>query len=130
VRQQLDGSELVKIGDVVYVRAVVKRVLPENLLVELFSKTDQYEAWVRPTDCELDLPELPLEPTDGHMLTCHGPNEVDYIFRRDDENGLADGSIRRHVRRWWSYVDQTWVDWPYVVSHGGRDAVILKPVGD
>lgn len=124
-----DHRGAVKVGDAVYVRATVVQVEPENLLVGLFSKTDQYEAWVRPDLCELDLPELPDEPADRTMLkTPANDDGMIYVFERNDAEGHSNRDTRRHDRHWWSYVDSDWVDWPYVVAHGGGRAVHLAVV--
>jgi hypothetical protein len=96
-----------------------------GLLVELFSKTDQYHAWVRADRCELELPELPAEPADGTMLETHN-GDGSYIFKRDDVKAPTDDT-RRYRRHWWSYVDQTWVDWPDIVARGGASGQILVP---
>lgn len=59
--------ELLKDGDYVLIRAkVLKAKGPESILVELFSKTDQYPAWVR-NDLVVDKTERPTttEPPTG-----------------------------------------------------------------
>jgi hypothetical protein len=128
VRQQLgtyDGN-LARVGDVVYVRGVVKKVVrSEELQVTFLSKTTEYEELIRTDACELDLPELGEEPSDGTMIACGPPDHWGFVFKRDDAEGHNDRDTRRHDRHWWSYVDQTWVDWPYVVSHGGLNARVL-----
>lgn len=128
MRRQLDtyDGNQVCVGDVVYVRAVVKKVvLSEELEVALLSKTTEYTELVRTDQCELDLPELGEEPPDGSIVMCRGDNEIQYVFRRDEREGHNDRETRRHDRIWWSYVDQAWVDWVYVVRHGGLSGQIL-----
>ncbi len=127
MRMKLDGlrEDTVREGDVVYIRGTVVEVAPEQLRVEVVSKTDQFQIWTRMDRCELDLPDLPEEPADGTLLETYHGTERSYIFRRDDAEGHNDRGTRRHDRHWWSYVDQQWVDWPYVVAHGGGNARIL-----
>jgi hypothetical protein len=61
-------------GDWVLIRAkVLERPFPETVLVELFSKTDQYPAHVRPDLCVQIVPKpLPEEPGMGSIAVIDG----------------------------------------------------------
>jgi hypothetical protein len=57
-------------GDWVLIRAkVLERPFPETVLVELWSKTDQYQAHVRPDLCVQIVPKpIPDEPAEGAVV--------------------------------------------------------------
>lgn len=117
------------VGDEVLVRGTAVRVVPGvGVLVELFSKTDRYEAWVRhDMIADVLLPEPPLEPPDG-AIALGGPDgeyEHGSVFRRDDAEGHNDRGTRRHDRHWWDYAASEWVDWPTAVGRGANPAAQL-----
>jgi hypothetical protein len=55
-------SDDIEVGDWVKITAKVVKTLPEQVKVELFSKTDQYEGWVRLDVCERTTAPIPPEP--------------------------------------------------------------------
>lgn len=123
------------VDDEVLIRGRVTKYRPGvGLVVELFSKTDQYEAWVREDRVvEVVLPELPSEPPDGTWLVgvILLGEQGSHIFRRDDDEGHNDRETRRHDRRWWDYTAQEWVSWPEAVRRGANPALrlVAAPIG-
>ncbi|MFJ1539343.1 hypothetical protein ACIODS_12440 [Micromonospora chalcea] len=115
-----DGVPTPLVGDTVLIRGVIKQYTPGvGALVEFFSKTDQYEAWIR-SDLIADvlLPNPPAEPADGTWLAGVKPGGTNTrVFIRDDAEGHNDPD-RRHDRHWWDVVAEEWVDWPTAVRRG------------
>lgn len=74
--------DLLKDGDYVLIRAkVLKAKGPESIMVELFSKTDQYPAWVR-NDLVVDKAERPM--------TTEPPMDDGYkVFDKDGQQWVA-----------------------------------------
>lgn len=120
-------------GDQVLLLAEVRRHEPGvGVLVDLFSKTDQYQAWVR-EDHIVGVQPLgdgcPSEPPDGTMLLgdqCDGEGSV---FRRDDKDGHCDQPERRFDRHWWDYAGSQWIDWPTAVRRGANPGRMLVEAG-
>jgi hypothetical protein len=109
-----------RVGDEILVRGVVSQWVPGvGVLVELFSKTDQYETWIRPDlIAEVVVPNLPNEPADGTWLLGRDPySENARVFRRDDAEGHCDAH-RRHDQHWRDVVAEEWIDWPQVIRRG------------
>lgn len=106
----------IKPGDTALIRAEVLAVQPGvGLLVKLFSKTDEYQARIRPdliADVEHHGVGLDPEPADGRWVMI-GPQETPLLWHRSCAKGYHD-SERRFDRHWWSHVTQGWVDWPTV----------------
>ncbi|MEU7980519.1 hypothetical protein AB0B63_18545 [Micromonospora sp. NPDC049081] len=116
------------VGDEVLIRGIVKQFTPGvGVLVELLSKTDQHEAWVRLDDvADVVLPNLPVEPTDGTWLAGVEPGGANArVFIRDDSEGHNDPE-RRYHRRWWDVAAEQWVDWPTAVKRGANPS---RPLG-
>lgn len=118
-----DAAGQVKPGDTVLIRGTVMEAIPGvGVRVELFSKTDQYEAWLRlDRVVALDLPDVPAEPGDGTWLV--GPND-DYpydsavsVYHRHDY-GAPSEPERRWARRWQVAGTGEWIDWPTAVHRG------------
>jgi len=112
----------IKVGDPVLVAGTAVEVIPGvGVRVELFSKTDQYEAWIREADVQLaPMPDVPDEPDSG-VWVLGAPDKVwpsgATVFHRDD--ALApDDADRRNRRRWWDVAAAEWVDWPAAVERG------------
>ena len=108
------------VGDEVLIRAAVLRWEPTvGALVELFSKTDQYEEWIRPDRiAEVVVPNLPEEPADGVWLGGEDPHSGNArFFARNDAEGHCDDD-RRHDRHWWDVVAEEWIDWPAAIRRG------------
>jgi hypothetical protein len=84
-----------KPGDWVKITAKVAEVSPNcvDLVVELFSKTDQYLASVRADNCEPTSKPIPPEPAEGSVV-------------------LLGGSAWQRVGEWWQqaglYEETTW----------------------
>lgn len=117
-----------RVGDEVLIRATVKKVTPTvGVLVELFSKTEQYPVWIRPDEfADVVLPDMPDEPADGTWLHgIHPHTNTTAVFRRDDAEGHNDPD-RRHDRRWWDVVAGEWIDWPTAVRRGADTARVLR----
>lgn len=119
------------VGDEVLVRGTVTRVeRGVGVVVELFSKTDQYEAWVR-RDLIVDvvLPDVPGEPPDGTWLAGQDPDAGhERVFIRNDAEGHNDREVRRHDRRWWDVYAEQWIDWPTAVRRGADPNRVLREV--
>lgn len=111
----------VRPGDVVLIRATVVENTPGvGVLVELFSKTDQYEAWVRhDLVAARDRPDVPDEPVDGTWLVAPDTDGGVNVFHRDDA-GAPPEPERRCPRRWQVAGTGEWLDWPTVHHRGGR----------
>lgn len=118
-RGAVDGREIF-VGDTVMIRGtVLKSIEGVGALVELFSKTDQYPAWIREEDlrwAQVD-GDLPLEPEDGTWLLSY-VDANSRIFNRNDAEGHNDREDRRHDRHWWDVVAEEWIDWPTAVQRG------------
>ncbi|GAA4439078.1 hypothetical protein [Phytohabitans houttuyneae] len=115
------------VGDEVLVRGTVVRYIDGvGALVELFSKTDQYQAWVREDDiADVVLTEVPDEPGDGTWLAGTEPGGTNVrVFRRDDAEGHNDPD-RRYHRRWWDVHAEQWLDWPGAVKRGADPTRVL-----
>lgn len=57
------SDEEIIVGDWVKITVKVLKKLPEQVMVELFSKTDQYEScWIRLDACEKTEAPIPPEP--------------------------------------------------------------------
>lgn len=112
----------IKVGDEVLVRGEMIRAMDGvGALVEFFSKTDQYQAWIRCEDVvEVRVPSPPEEPPNGTLLR-GDPNDegVSSVFHRDDREGHADRD-RRYDRHWWDFAAQEWVDWPTTWRRGAN----------
>ncbi|MEU8334853.1 hypothetical protein [Micromonospora tulbaghiae] len=108
------------VGDNVLVRGVIKQYTPGvGALVEFFSKTDQYEVWIRPDlIADVLLPNPPAEPVDGTWL--HGNTTPGHTaFVRDDSgSGSQHDEDRRFPRRWFDVAAQEYIDWPTAVRRG------------
>lgn len=118
------GAAEVRPGDVVLIRATVLESHPGvGARVELFSKTDQYDVWVRhDLVAVLDRPDVPGEPVDGTWLVAPDTNALDggvNVFHRDDA-GAPSEPERRCPRRWQVAGTGEWLDWPTVYHRGGR----------
>ncbi len=114
----------VRPGDVVLIRAtVIDSIEGVGARVELYSKTDQYAAWVRhDLVAALDRPDVPDEPADGTWLVAPDDGAINggvNVFHRDDA-GAPSEPERRSPRRWQVAGVGEWVDWPTVVARGGR----------
>ncbi len=72
-------------GDTVHIQGTVLQVVPDvGYLVELFSKTDQYQAWVRPDSVvAVEIPQPPTEPPDGTWLVGSDNNRPNVFLRND-----------------------------------------------
>lgn len=118
------GQTQLRVGDTVWIRATVTRIArSEEVEVELFSKTTQYQELVRSDLLELELPEVPDEPPDGTWLHGHPRDDGNSsVFRRDDAEGHNDVPGRRYDRRWWDFAAGEWVDWPTAVARGADPA--------
>lgn len=121
---ELDEHDAVEVrpGDVVLVRATVLESVPGvGARVELYSKTDQYDAWVRhDLVAALDRPDVPDEPVDGTWLVAPDTDALDggvNVFHRDDA-GAPDEPERRCPRRWQVAGTGEWVDWAGAVHRG------------
>jgi hypothetical protein len=118
------------VGDRVLVSATVREVIPGvGVRVELFSKTDQYDAWVRERDVTVAAEGcLPDEPTDGAWLRGGGGNTSGpgLVFHRDDRRSPT-GEGRRYDRHWWDFEASEWVDWPEAVGRGADPSNRLIP---
>lgn len=128
-------AERVMVGDEVLIRARVTEVGPADAgyTVELFSKTDQYSAQVRPDLVERVLvPEVPEEPPDGTWLpVVEGEFRNPTVFLRSDARaGVEPG--RRVQRRWRDFEAAIWVDWPEAVRRGADPTrrLISQGAGD
>lgn len=117
-----------KPGDEVLIRGRVVEHLPGlGTLVELFSKTDQYQAWVRlDLIAEVVLPDVPAEPGDGTWLaaTGEGPWTAPRVWYRRDADAPNEPD-RRWRRRWFDVAIQDRIDWPEVVRRGGDPQGVL-----
>lgn len=110
-------------GDRVLIEAAVIRHMPGvGTLVELFSKTDQYTAWVREDHIvQVVLPDPVPEPEDDTWLLGSFDGHP-RVFHRDDAEGHNDPE-RRHDRHWWDVVTEQWIDWPEAVRRGANPAL-------
>lgn len=114
----------VMVGDQVLVAGTAMRVVPGvGVLVELFSKTDQYENWVREDLVHLPAKTLNVkdEPADGTTLMGDIDPETGCgsVFRHDVAEGHCDPD-RRFDRAWWDYAAGEWVDWPTALRRGAN----------
>lgn len=119
-RGAVDGREIF-VGDTVMIRAIVlQSVAGVGAEVEMFSKTDQYSAWVREEDLRWAVvqEDLPPEPADDTWLMVHDEEGMCLIFHRDDAEGHNDRDNRRYDRHWWDVTEKQWIDWPTAVSRG------------
>lgn len=114
----------VMVGDQVLVQATALRVIEGvGVLVEMFSKTDRYEGWIR--EDLVHLPEkttdLADEPADGTTLMGDIDPETGNgsVFRRDDAEGHFHPD-RRCQQVWWDYAASEWIDWPEAVRRGAN----------
>lgn len=124
------SAEGPRVGDEVLIRGTVLQWIPTvGARVELFSKTDQYEAWIRPDHiAEVIVPDLPAEPADGTWLLGEEPRGTNArIFMRDDAEGHHD-PYRRHDQHWWDVVAEQWIDWPAAVKRGADATRVLREV--
>jgi len=120
-----DPEREVRVGDTVYVRALVIEVQPGlGLVVQLFSKTDKYDVFVRSDHVvEMDVPNPPTEPGNGSWVTGTVGGQPT-VFRRDD-SACADptnATRRRFPCRWRDYATGDWVDWPTAYQRGADPA--------
>lgn len=122
-------SEQLYEGDRVLVQATVVRATPGvGVLVEMFSKTDHYEAWVRWSDITSITEVVSPEPPDGTWLVGDADEDGNgSVFRRDDAEGHNDRERRRYDRRWWDYAASEWIDWPTALRRGANPAKRLLP---
>lgn len=124
-------SERLYEGDRVLVQATVIRATPGfGVLVEMVSKTDQYQAWVRWADVTPVMEDLRSEPPDGTWLV--GDDHDDgssSVFHRDDAEGHSDQG-RRYDRHWWDYSASEWIDWPTALRRGANPDNRLRPAAD
>ncbi|MDG4791954.1 hypothetical protein O7626_39770 [Micromonospora sp. WMMD1102] len=128
-----DGVSAPHVGDEVLIRGKVVRWVPTvGAVVELFSKTDQYEVWIRPDRiAEVIVPNVPDEPADGTWLLGEDPHVRNArVFQRDDAEGHCDRPERRHDRHWWDVVAEEWIDWPEAVRRGADPARRVREVTD
>jgi hypothetical protein len=112
---------VIHVGDKVLVLGeAVEVVSGVGVLVEFFSKTDQYSGWIREDLVHHHPPEPVPEPPDGTWLVGgENPDTGEQsVFRRDDAEGRSDRPVRRHDRHWWDYAGSEWVDWPEAVRRG------------
>lgn len=115
-----DPPAALAVDDEVLIRArVVQVVRGVGALVELFSKTDQYQAWIRGDLIAevIPAPVPPEEPPDGTWLL----GRADYdgtssVFHRDDAEGHCDP--KDAPEHWWDVAGQQWVSWPDAVRRG------------
>lgn len=126
----------VRVGDEVLIRATVVS-LPDRargeVKVELFSKTDQYNAVVRLDLIETVLmlfPSVAEEPPDGTWLAGETNEDTGNasVFRRDDAEGHCDQPIRRYDRHWWDFAASEWIDWPTAIRRGADPRRRLEEV--
>lgn len=125
-----DGVVEPRVGDEILVRGTVVQWLPGvGALVELFSKTDQYEAWIRPSlIADVIVPNLPEEPADGTWLGGEDPDSGNTrVFCRSDARGHCDDD-RRYDRRWWDVAAEEWIDWPMAVRRGADSTRLIGEV--
>lgn len=116
------------VGDEILIRGIVKQYMPGvGVLVELFSKTDQYEAWVR-LDLvdDLRLHVSPDEPSDGTWLEGVEPGGTNRLAFIRDDRGSSSEPERRHQRHWFDVAAQEFVDWPTAVKRGADPS---RPLG-
>lgn len=111
----------VRVGDRILIEGTAIKVLPGvGVLVELFSKSDQYEAWVREDLVrEVIVDSVWEEPADGTWLVVADEGDCGSVFRRDDAEGHNDPD-RRYHRRWWDYAAGEWIDWPTACRRGAN----------
>lgn len=126
-----EGVPTPMVGDEVLIRATVVKWQPGvGARVELFSKTDQYQAWIRADHiAEVVVNDIPVaEPADGTILAGEEPGGVNLrVFVRDDAEGHNDPD-RRHDRHWWDVTAEDWVDWPTAVRRGANPDRVLREV--
>lgn len=113
-----------RVGDSILVKASVVEVAPGvGVRVELFSKTDQYTAWIRTDHVDqLVLPDAGDEPGDGTWLECLTDCGDPNVFFRNDGQGPKDQPVRRFDRHWWDVAGMQWVDWPTAIRRGADPA--------
>lgn len=120
-----DVARTVRVGDTVLVSGTVLEVSPGvGVLVELFSKTDQYRDWIREDRVVgLVVPDAPDEPSDGSWIV--GPDSDSIcggginVYHRNDAGATTEPE-RRYPRRWQVAGTGEWVDWP-TAHHRGAD---------
>ncbi len=119
----------VMVGDEVVVRGTVIEVKPGvGVVVEFFSKTDQWRGWVREDLVEVVMPAgLPKEPADGTWLRTGPDADEPSVFHRDDAEGHSGGN-RRFDEHWWDFHAGQWIDWPTAHRRGADPSRRLSPV--
>ncbi len=118
-----------KPGDTVLIRGTVVQALDGvGVEVELFSKTDQYTAWVRLDHvAALVLPDVPPEPGDGTWIPARNTDDGGvHVFHRHDAEVPVEPD-RRFPRRWQVAGTGEWVDWPTAVHRGADQNRRLYP---
>lgn len=111
------GVESVGPGDTVLIRADVVRAVPGvGVLVQLFSTTDEYEAWVR-----YDL----LHPEATRVEVLPEPPDGTWLLGEDDEGlntfGRLDDRVAKYhhtARRWLDVRASEWVTWEQAYRRG------------
>lgn len=123
----------VRVDDTVLIRGTVKEIVAGvGVLVELFSKTDQYSAWVRLDNVVgLVVPDVPDEPADGTWL--FAPDDLALsdginVFHRDDGSAPNEPD-RRWPRRWQLAGTAEWLDWPTACHRGAGTAQPIRQPG-
>ncbi len=119
-----------KPGDTVHIRGTVVQARGGvGVQVELFSKTDQYTAWVQLGDVvALVLPDVPPEPGDGTWIPARDDDGGVNVFHRCDAEA-PDEPDRRFPRRWQVAGTGEWVDWATAVHRGADTDQRLNPAG-
>lgn len=113
--------------DTVLVRAKVRRRIEGfGVLVELFSRSDRYTAWVREDLVDGVRPAgvgIDPEPPDGTWILSADRQR---LWRRDDGRFGQDVAAKRpepgprFAACWWDYAEQRFVDWPTAFAAGAR----------
>lgn len=120
--------------DEVLIRAKVIRTIAfsPNVLVELFSKTDQYEAWIRRDHilmlaASTDVPE----PEDKSWVLQGDEGSFDGVFafcRSDVGAPLSTpNGPRRDPAHWFSVGSGQWMTWDMVIREIGTDFIVVPP---
>jgi hypothetical protein len=119
----VDGAPI-HVGDQVLIRAqVLQSIEGVGVRVHLFSKTDEYTAWIREDHLWMAASQdsLPAEPADGTWLIMHDSEGKSRIFHRDDAEGHFDPD-RRHQQHWYDVTGEGWIDWPAAIDRGAATA--------
>ncbi len=114
-------------GDVVWIQARVLYVPSSysevGYRVQLFSKIDEYQAWVLPKHVVrvVRAPEVPDEPANGTWLCGTGQYELN-AFTRNDQAAIDNGN-----RHWYDIGASSWIDWPEAFMRGADPNQRLTP---